>query len=399
MKIMVITMPCFGDTVPMLGFMEELTKRGHQVDLVSSTYSMPKIRDYLKNTSINFIDFDVERLENYQPGREVTIWDTAEVFSLQIEDVSNKAEEYDAVIYDYFAFPMYQLLKDKKVCSIRYFANFAFNETIRRRMFESDEKDSPQTKHALYVGGEQMSARGVEFRYGNFGEEIVNNVPDLTIVHTLKELQPYGEEFSEQFAYVGACATPPAEEKCEIPFDQMKGKIIYVSFGTIQSEMGDGRMGVFRMIMEALRDEDVSVIIAMGWKHTLEDFGNVPENVYLYSFVPQAEVLQHADLFIMHCGMNSTNDAVYYGVPMIGIPGGYDQPLTAELLEKRGMGKEIKLEDVTVDCLRETIFDILVNKEIYDNVKALSAKMRSVDCDKRTADLIEEYIEKGEKTL
>ena len=33
MKVLVVTMPCFGDNVPFAGFVEELGKRGHKVDL------------------------------------------------------------------------------------------------------------------------------------------------------------------------------------------------------------------------------------------------------------------------------------------------------------------------------------------------------------------------------
>ena len=33
--------------------------------------------------------------------------------------------------------------------------------------------------------------------------------------------------------------------------------------------------------------------------------------------VPQLEILEKNDLFITHCGMNSTNEAIKYAVPII----------------------------------------------------------------------------------
>ncbi|MCB2295604.1 hypothetical protein LGK95_19175 [Clostridium algoriphilum] len=46
-------------------------------------------------------------------------------------------------------------------------------------------------------------------------------------------------------------------------------------------------------------------------------------------YVPQVAVLEHTDLFINHCGMNSANEAMYYGIPVIGIPQRGDQPIVA----------------------------------------------------------------------
>jgi UDP:flavonoid glycosyltransferase YjiC (YdhE family) len=35
--------------------------------------------------------------------------------------------------------------------------------------------------------------------------------------------------------------------------------------------------------------------------------------------VPQLEILERCSLFITHCGMNSINESVYYGCPMVNI--------------------------------------------------------------------------------
>ena len=395
MKILVVTMPCFGDNVPFAGFVEELGKKGHFVDVISSSANIPEIKELFEKKNVHFIDFDVTRLEGYQPGRKITIEDDAEIFALQIEEAFRIADQYEAVIYDYFAFPMYYLSKRENIKLVRYFPNFAFDENISQRIFMSEERLLPQTAHAIELGDEiidRLSKKGFHFNYKTMGEEILNNIPPLTIVHTLREMQPFEENFDNRFAFVGANTTPPSSHICEIPYDQMKEKIIYISFGTIQSEIGDRRMGAFKAAVEAFKDEDVSVIMAIGVHNTKDDFDEIPENFYLYDYVPQAEVLEHADLFITHCGMNSVNDSIYFGVPMIGIPGAYDQMLTAETLEQRGIGRSIKIEDLTVESLKKAAVELLQDKEAYSNISILSNKMKEMDCDKKTADIIEEFV-------
>ena len=74
-----------------------------------------------------------------------------------------------------------------------------------------------------------------------------------------------------------------------------------------------------------------------------ETLGNIPSNIWTYSYVPQLEVLQHTDLFITHGGMNSVNEAMYYGVPMLVMPVINDQPLNAAQVEKLKLGKKSRV--------------------------------------------------------
>ena len=50
----------------------------------------------------------------------------------------------------------------------------------------------------------------------------------------------------------------------------------------------------------------------------------------------QLEVLQHADVFVTHGGMNSSSEALYYGVPLVVIPVTGDQPFVAKRLTEVG---------------------------------------------------------------
>ena len=336
MKILVVNMPCFGDNIPTIGFISELVKRGHEVDIASSSANIPRIKDLINSTNANFIDFDINSIEDYSnSGKAISVNDDDIIFASIVEDAYKCAKNYDAVVYDYFAFPIYYLSDKNETCIIRYFANFAFNERLINRIYRGTEKNYQQNAHAIDIGNtliKTLEKKGFKFATDNMGDEIIYNIPPLNIVHTLKDMQPYAEDFDDRFKFVGASST---QDKIDftIPYNKMNGKIIYVSFGTILTEMGDHRKELFEKIIETFKNEDVSVIMAIGDFLSSGDFPYIPNNFYIYNFVPQTDILQHADLFITHCGMNSVNDSIYNGVPMIAIPGGYDQFITAELIE------------------------------------------------------------------
>lgn len=66
--------------------------------------------------------------------------------------------------------------------------------------------------------------------------------------------------------------------------------------------------------------------------------------------------------FFSHCGMLSTTEAIYHGVPMIGMPIFGDQPGNAAAVEESGLGIQIHFKELTTELLLEKI-KIVLNPE------------------------------------
>jgi len=65
------------------------------------------------------------------------------------------------------------------------------------------------------------------------------------------------------------------------------------------------------------------------WKFEDESIRQLPENVMVRKWLPQADILAHRNVkvFITHGGLFGTQEGVHYAVPMLGIPFYCDQVL------------------------------------------------------------------------
>ena len=108
--------------------------------------------------------------------------------------------------------------------------------------------------------------------------------------------------------------------------------------GTVFNE----QPALYEKCFEAFKDVDATVVLVVGKKINISQFENI-ENFKLYNYVPQLEVLQHADVFVTHGGMNSSSEALYYGVPLVVIPVTGDQPFVAKRLTEVGAGNRNEL--------------------------------------------------------
>lgn len=66
-------------------------------------------------------------------------------------------------------------------------------------------------------------------------------------------------------------------------------------------------------------------------------------------------------LFISHCGLLSTMEAMYHGVPILGLPMMADQPKNAVKLVNKGVAQFLVWEELTVQLFRDTILEMMSN--------------------------------------
>ncbi|KAK6014716.1 glycosyltransferase family 28 protein [Ostertagia ostertagi] len=103
--------------------------------------------------------------------------------------------------------------------------------------------------------------------------------------------------------------------------------------------------------------------------------GNLSENVHLFQWLPQSDILQHPNTkaFITHGGYNSVQEAISLGgVPLISIPLFGDQPKNARLAEHHGFGLVLNRAELSVSTLTKAIHEVVQNSKYKNSARRLS---------------------------
>ncbi|CAL8088550.1 unnamed protein product [Orchesella dallaii] len=115
------------------------------------------------------------------------------------------------------------------------------------------------------------------------------------------------------------------------------------------------------------------------WKwDKAEGMLDLPANVKLVKWLPQQDILGHPNirLFITHGGLLSTEEAVYHGVPVLGMPVFVDQDANMHQAEMLGFGIKGEILDLTQDKLEPLIRRILEDPRYMSKAKELSRIFR-----------------------
>src|SRR5690606_25045333 len=172
-----------------------------------------------------------------------------------------------------------------------------------------------------------------------------------TIVYTSREFQPSADTFSEHYAFVG----PSIREHVPLRRNETDKKLVYISLGTILNS----NPKFYHNCLEAFAHKDYEVVMSVGEKTDLSSLGEIPENITINHSVDQIAVLQRADVFLTHCGMNSVNESLYFGVPMVLFPQHSEQRMVADRVAELDAG--IFLQGTERKELRKAMDEVFTN--------------------------------------
>ncbi len=155
-------------------------------------------------------------------------------------------------------------------------------------------------------------------------------------------------------------------------------KLIYCSVGSLVK----GYLPFLKKVIDAVANVDhLLLIMSIGPKMNLESFEYIPNNAYLYNWVPQLDVLKNSDCYITHCGIGSIHECIHLKVPMLLYSSKYvDQNGCAARMSYHGLGirgdiaqdSSTRIKSNIETVLTDEMFKVNMNRyhRIYLDYKA-----------------------------
>ena len=152
------------------------------------------------------------------------------------------------------------------------------------------------------------------------------------------------------------------------------------------------QIGFYKNCIRAFADAEYQVIMSIGNLVDAKELGEIPENISVHAFVDQIAVLDKADVFLSHCGMNSVNESLYYEVPLVMYPQTSEQGGVANRVTQVGAG--IRLEKTSPEAIREAVEKVLSDPTYRKKAADISDGFKKCPGAKGAADKILQVCKK-----
>jgi MGT family glycosyltransferase len=364
--------PFHGHINPTLPLVQELVRRGDEV----TYFAGPRFEEKILATGAHYGSYG--DAYSFSQSRSVahTILqgsELAEAASALLAPVlaSVAAARPDYLLFDMSA-PWGRIAAQRyNIPAVASFPHLPFHW----RMFFSDPRVFKKGLHSIEPGHGYY--RRLQWQTGKLALEhrlrkpqeinILSSSADLNIVFSSRYFQPFDERFDESYKFIGPVINTDRQED-PLPVEKQEGqRLIYIAVGTVYQ----ANLAFFQHCLEAFADSPYTVIMSIGTAVDPTSLGPLPDNFAAAQYVPQLAVLEEADLFITHGGMNSINEAVMALVPMIVVPNTVEQAINAARIEQLQSGLYLEPERLTPKMLRTAAERILADPSLAEGLQRL----------------------------
>ena len=355
-NILVVNGILHGHFTGSVEIVRELVSLGHNV----TCYVIDQFGDRIKDVGAKIVVYNIDRsdfskiLSPKTPpfaGNAITFGRAYDaIFTLLSKDET----KYDYYIFDSF-FDIQEMNKILKIPISKFVlicTAFIFTD-------ENVWDVTPQRKAALKPADIKYNLNLHDFVDIHY---IPNKFKKLILTSKLFHLR--SENTDDTCYFMG-----PYIEKRKIDenfkFEKDKNKkLIFISLGTIFNKEDN----FYETCIEAFKDsEEYQVIMSVGQYIDIKQYTDIPKNISIFTYVPQTQLLTDVDIFITHGGLNSTQEGLLSGIPIIVIPQRYDQFDNARRVEQleAGIFLDKNKSKITEKKKKNAVNDIVVNREKY----------------------------------
>uniref|UniRef100_A0A663MUD9 UDP-glucuronosyltransferase n=1 Tax=Athene cunicularia TaxID=194338 RepID=A0A663MUD9_ATHCN len=193
---------------------------------------------------------------------------------------------------------------------------------------------------------------------------------EIWLIRTYWDFE-FPRPFLPNFEFVGGLHCKPAKPlpKEMEEFVQSSGEhgIVVFSLGSMVYKLTDEKSNV---IARALSQLPQKVL----WRYKGKKPETLGSNTRIYDWIPQNDLLGHplTKAFITHGGTNGIYEAIYHGIPMVGIPIFADQHDNIAHLRAKGAAVELDFSTLKTQDLVDALNTVINNSTYKENALRLS---------------------------
>jgi UDP:flavonoid glycosyltransferase YjiC (YdhE family) len=145
-----------------------------------------------------------------------------------------------------------------------------------------------------------------------------------------------------------------------------KRALIYAGFGSFFSSDPEF---LHRLMDAVAARSDWDLVISLGGRSTPAKLKPLADNIHVFSWVPQLDVLQQADVAVNHGGINTVDECVLFGVPML-VYCGFETDMggTTSRVVHHGLGIAGDRRQDSPRLIGERLNRLLLEPNFRDNV-------------------------------
>ncbi|XP_069314165.1 UDP-glucuronosyltransferase 2B4-like [Eulemur rufifrons] len=405
--------------------LDELVQRGHEVTVLASSASVvidpsktSAIKFEVYPTSLSKDDFDGSLMQLFRRAMydlpkdtfwshvseiEDLMWGFSEVMRKLCKDaVLNKKlmtklqeSKFDVVLADAVGFcadMLAEILKTPLVYSLRCSAGYTFEKHSGGLLFPpsyvpvvmsqlTDQMTfTERIKNMIYVLYYDFWFQAYDVKkWDQLYLEVLGRPTtfyetmkkaDMWLIRTYWDFE-FPRPFLPNFDFIGGLHCKPAKSlpKEMEDFVQSSGEngVVVFSLGSMISNMTEERANV---IASALAQIPQKVL----WRFDGKKPDTLGPNTRLYKWLPQNDLLGHpkTKAFITHGGANGIYEAIYHGIPMVGIPLFADQPDNIAHMKAKGAAVRVDFNTLSSTDLLNALKTVINDPMYKENAMKLS---------------------------
>ncbi|MBD0303742.1 MAG: glycosyltransferase family 1 protein, partial [Tolypothrix sp. T3-bin4] len=151
-----------------------------------------------------------------------------------------------------------------------------------------------------------------------------------------------------------------------------------------------------KALVEGLTDNKFRVLWSLP-KNQQHILPALPSSFRVEDFVPQQAVLSHPTVraFVSHCGMNSINEALCWGKPILGLPFFGDQHYNAARIVDLGVALKLDKQHFDSGEVSRKINELFSNTTYTEAAHRMSVLLKSTGGLDKAADIVETTLAQG----